>query len=136
MGLDYSALTVFGVRLQEKDLYVIEKRSPERGCEHPATDAKFCSQCGQLTWKDRRDRWTPILLYDEFEAVDEFDAVRINNYGIVYVGRIVSVYRDDEPEFGQVPDMEALKKRMQEKLEPHGLWNEKQFGVWTVLQCS
>ena len=36
----------------KKIMDAFEEAQPEiRGCQHPQTDAKFCSECGSLMWK-------------------------------------------------------------------------------------
>lgn len=36
----------------------------------------------------------------------------------------------------QADDVAQIKEKLREYLEPIGLWDEKQFGLWSVLYCS
>ena len=120
-----------------------------RGCNHllpPNEDAKFCSQCGQPLYKERRnrvnvfgehleDQITTILLKENFVAVKSTDPYKyvlcLPDYYISTKssrnggGTVHTPITDDA--------VERSRKELKSILEPLGLWSENDFGLHAVL---
>ena len=143
MGADYSAHAVVGVRLRPSQFVTkTEKRSP--GCSH-SFDSGFCPECGAKKEIIRK------VTTDALEGEPTFEGMLVT-YGteseFVYIGHC-STHESgtaEEPYSNGGPDdafakltgenVEQIRDDLKSRLEPLGLWDARDFGLWTVLHCS
>jgi len=138
MGVSYSAYTVVGIRVKEHQLYK-EKRIRE--CKHPfVEDARFCPVCGKSMFSVE---YESIAGYDEgsveFLGFDVYGGTLNEDDSIgtdIFIGVGCLVDDEYEPKKFDLLNEEEVRNELKKKLEPLGLWNEKDFGIWTVLYCS
>lgn len=133
MGVRYVAYALIGVRTRNP---VVKAR--ERGCAHGVTESKFCPECGKRTWSEVT-RLHPAL--EAFEGDKEVGGLRLVTGGMSDDGYFVAaaVCKDDDyggSGFLGPQDMGALWTRCRAYLEPHGLWDESQFGIHAVLYAG
>lgn len=137
MSVDFSAITVLGIKLDESDL---SARREVRGCEHSVPDdAAYCPACGK---KVRNTVVSPISILDRGSGkLGSFCLITVAPdsgpciAGVVlgktdgYTGPIVcyDLTKLDAPK---------VKKELRKLLEPFGIFREDAFGLWTVLECS
>jgi len=140
MSTTYTAYTVVGIRIAEEDLEIKKELIKTRGCSHdiPDPDTKFCSECGKPIWIEKQKSHELIEPGDELFGV--FNIAWDTDYDHAFIGELrkVGPYDDDSnKKFNGFPsNFEDLKKELKKALDKHGLWNEDNFGVWTVLYCS
>lgn len=131
MGVDYTAYTIIGSRVSRAALYRLEQRQV---CEHVIPEQfAYCPECGQ-----QRLVTVKTPLYDErSETINGLQVILIAETEDAYIAqwyRKTDMY--DEPARAFVPNQEHAMKSVQVALEPLGLWDEQQFGLWTVLEAS
>ncbi len=142
MGVDYSAKAVIGCRISGSDTKTTKQ---VRGCKHsiPTKKVKFCPECGKPAWEEE-DVILPFFreaVHDDYKdqpklATDfGFFQSTDNEHFVVGYGLIVSD-RDGGIDSMTVPDLEGTKQECKEVLEPLGLWDESQFGLWVICYCS
>ena len=155
MGADYYSRVALGVRLHDKaisdciDKYNKDNTTMKRGCSHsvPEND-KFCSECGRPNWvEDVPDLSVYEVMDDIFKGslgeefgyryttdqeeyvvvVERFCSSQLDlNYGPTL--NCISIPSDEE--------VKIIKAKLMELLEPLGLWDENQFGIWNIGYCS
>jgi len=137
MSVDFSAITVLGIKLDESDL---SARREVRGCEHSVPDdAAYCPACGK---KVRNTVVSPISILDRGSGkLGSFDLTSAGpDCGPLIVGAVLG-------EAGEFPksmrcydptklDAPKVKEELRELLEPLGIFKEDTFGLWTILECS
>lgn len=135
MSISCSAEVIVGMRLPYERLWKESHDEPAK-CSSGHTnaiDSKFCSECGsRLTMKTVRTPWPgqshtelfgfPIVWIGSGEA----DGV------VLCAAQLAFICTDEMIEKLTDVDVEHLKRRMIEKLEPHGLWDPNAFGTWLV----
>lgn len=135
MSVSYTAYTIIGIEIFPEN-FIVEKKKP--GCVHKHhTD--FCSQCGAPKWigKDKYiDGFNEYSFHGapfqgKWEMVISTDGERC------FIGWVMEAddYHGAVIMKG-IPDIDRIKTELMETLEPFGQWDEKLFGVWTVLYCS
>jgi len=128
MSTDYKAYTVIGVKIPEEKLHVTTKK---RGCSHKEAASKHCAECGKPMWITAKEEIPAYITYQEdsqFAGLDGIDEG--TDRDDIYVGEVL------EHLFEKIPDIEKLKEKIRLALEPLKLWDEKKFGIYTVLYCS
>ena len=139
MSMTAYAVFAVGVKVHEKDLYLDKK---VRGCKHAAKDnAKFCPECGKPMWDETT---APRKEYDESQdTFCGFDIVRSGTDGDSVIIGFEGVKAGDyeQPMMMSIPhwsdkNLEDTKRQLKEKLEPLGLWKEKNFGQWLIQYAS
>lgn len=139
MGASWSSYTFVGVRLDVSKLYVeVEKEVP--GCEHanPET-AKFCSTCGKPARVKKVVESADLERLPGVEVVYGTYDERGRQHRQVFVARKKDLTCADDRDYFKrldVTDGVEAKAFLQQLLEPYGLWDEKEFGIWNVLYCS
>lgn len=139
MGVDYNAQSIIGVMIPNPYVKV-----QERGCCHAEKKAKFCPECGGPMYKEQK-RQHPII-----EALDDYGSKKHTTLKLIwgtdqeeaYVGFFKG--ESDSSRSGgaragfkvDLPDIniQVLKDVLQKELKE--LYNEKNFGLWTVLHCG
>lgn len=136
MGVDYYAHAVIGCEVTGK----LTKRVTAPGCPHvslPAT-APFCAFCGKPSTKVVE---APIDGYDEEDhAIGNYCVVGTTDGERQFVGLIAS----SDPDVnggatrlgGDLPDLNTFKLELRLTLEPLGIWDDKSFGLWSLIRCS
>ena len=138
MSVSYSAEVIVGMRLPFERLWKESHDEPAK-CSRGHTNAigsKFCSECGSmLTMKTVRTPWP---------GQSPIDTEKLFGFPVVWMGdgesdgvvlcaaQLAHVNMDEMIEKLTDVDVEHLKRRMIEKLEPHGLWDPNAFGTWLV----
>jgi hypothetical protein len=147
MGADWYSMTCIGLKVPKGK--VIEEVDEYRnlcGCV-PQVDpdvypeAKFCPNCGRLI---RRSVTIDKPLYDAFAGDYYNDVVELSSWTVkhdtdaynfyicIYTSGLVERYkRSDIPNISE----EVLDK-FKADMESLGLWDEEQFGLWTITYCS
>lgn len=140
MGVDYYAKSIIGVKIAEPK--VAQK---VRGCNHAEGKGKYCAECGKPMF------FQETCLHPILETLKNNGGTPLfTKLGLVwgtdqeeaYVGFFKnsssSSRSGDGRDAGKVDindiDIPAIKKALQEVLGE--LYNEKNFGLWTVLYCS
>lgn len=137
MGVDYYANSVIGMGISPE---LLEKEQRRRGCGHPEGRGRYCAECGK-----------PMYISTK-ESIDGFDGDTLfglavssstdNGYFVVHlVGVTTDSSRSDSDTGCKMIPLEddvvaKSRQTIKEKLEPAGLWNEKTFGLWSILYCS
>jgi hypothetical protein len=150
MSSTVAAYAVLGVPIDTSDLYERETRSVHLGCQTPHV-GQFCAECG----------W-PV---DETETIETpmegYDREGGKNYGGMFRGLeiikgrwgddcegrtfLAAAYAKDDTDGyderrgpGRMPqtDWFVAMNRVREVLEPVGLWNAQDFGIWVVAYYS
>ncbi len=135
MGVDYTSYAVIGVKIDPEKLYIEETK---RGCNCEKTPTeKFCSDCGAKSFIESKE---PIASYDEDENVLGYRILWGTNCEKAVIAISWSEdddYGQEDNSFAQIPNnLEELKNKMKNALGPVGLWDEKNFGLWSVIHCS
>ena len=143
MGCSYSAHTVLGLRIPYQTMkanYEHMNTRVVRGCEHEVPEGqKFCGICGAPREK---------TVTTKFYFGDWQEEIQERNPGLhviedcnesaqyIYIG-FASESREGNPgckfEMPSQEQVEALKKALRDGFIPLGLWDPRNFGVWTFL---
>ena len=138
MGVDYYAYAFIGQKINKNKL---NKEVTVPGCSHNnPKNANFCSTCGKRAFiTDER----PVVDFDEIgltviTTTDDRDIFVALPQHVVKTGSSRSMSNTGDQ--GHISlDPSAITTAMLElkkSLEPHGLWDEKAFGLWTTQYCS
>jgi hypothetical protein len=149
MSITVACDTVVGIKFEKKDLFEI-KTVKAFNHNYPET-MKFCPETGKKLWSI--DKWSAKFPGLE-RGDDRFAGLKLVNgpnvykkndestYGFesdpetFYIGKSFQTngYQDDK-RVSLITEkaLAESKAEVKEKLEPLGLWDEKNFGVWTVL---
>lgn len=143
MTMDVAAFAIIGIKVSSK---VFENRKATRGCKHPVKmGAKFCPQCGKLTWDISEDdvpkeeifRRLPDVLR-KVRGVTVVDSGDGNGNGAtdVHIGFVVGegsralfVYPTVKDKFS-ILDLARIKK-LRDIL--HQCFPDSNFGIRAVL---
>lgn len=138
MGVDYYAQSIIGVKIANPRVKTIY-----RGCKHTAGKGKFCAECGQPTFVESTELH-PVIekLENGSEKMTKLGLIWGTDQEEAYVGffkcETDSSRCGGARDSGKValPDIniQELKKALQEELKE--LYNENNFGLWTILYCS
>ena len=146
MSVTVACDTVVGVMFPKERLFG-EKIEKTFDHNYPET-MKFCPETGKKLW--RVDKHAP--LFPGLECGDDrFAGLKLvygpavhervgdnweSDHKTFYVGKTFQTngYQDDKRvSFINEKVLTEAKAEVKAKLEPLGLWNEDNFGVWTVL---
>lgn len=161
MGVDYYANAIIGIKLPDTDdippakIYV-RKKAFDHDFEDDG-EMEFHPRTGQKLWLEEKEEVEadyPSLIIDiedEYLGSNPKPGQKIISlpYGLStaydtdqrsrFIGFVVetgSSNGSDEEVFNHLPDIDALKNRLKNFLEPLGYWNEEDFGLYSVLYCS
>lgn len=134
MSTTFVANAIIGSRVLKSANVVTTQ---DRGCSHAQLlGARFCPECGKATVVKRTRK-----LINEDDLPEGFTLVSAFDDGTVFVGVIVAKNSlDDCIDLGELDGATRLdsaelvkaKQRVREFLEPLGVWNEKEYGLWAV----
>ena len=135
MGADWTAKAVIGVKVPVDKLY---DRTKVRTCRHPLPneEVRYCPTCGRTAWDD-----DSVIKYDLFKLGVEL-ITGTDHKPLILTLKDFAAYADayDNDGYGLLPltgdGLVSIKPKLQAKLEPLGLWDEKAFGLYAVLYCS
>ena len=123
-----SSFILIGMKIDADKLYT-EEFKDSCDCDIDRENNTFCPQCG--TRVKKVSVRTPIPEYVEYESIGEFE-----------------IHDDDQNSFAIIPgtyhsggeyttekmdiadDIDQQKQKMKDFLEPLGMWNEEDFGIW------
>lgn len=134
MGADYHSYAVLGVKINPEKLVTTKK---VRGCQCVATPTgDFCSGCGSHAFIEEEEC---IEGYNEDEDICGYKIIFGTDHEKAFIAAFCAKADDynDNEEFSQIPtNFEEIKNKMRDTLGPIGFWDEKKFGLWSVLYCS
>lgn len=145
MSVSYSSYAVIGVKIDPKKLVITEK---VRNCSCEVKNIekkKFCSSCGKKVFVEED---TYIPQYDDDAHKKDFPFYySLCGFPLIYntdnIDAFVAFICCECDDYNDNPfsdlsniNIEEVKTKMREKLEPMGLWNEENFGLWAVQYCS
>lgn len=146
MGVSYTAYTIIGIKVNANNFTTVESK---RGCNCEIKDIekmRFCSNCGANVSIDEE---VCIPQFNENndnspsgESLCDYPIIYSDceHSGEAYVAALCvddDDYTKNDKNKMQIPkSIEAIKEKMKKKLEPIGFWDEKKFGIWSVLYCS
>lgn len=138
MSFSFKVSVVVGVKVPQDSLYIKTTISTHEKCKNKGT-GKFCSTCGTALDAVYTTR-EPISGYNEGDAFYGLDMYYLGDTVLLCVARINKI-GDDEPIAAQrifidPTLLEQHRKTMRDVLEPRGLWDEQQFGVWLYMWCG
>lgn len=141
MGVDYYAKTILGVKIKNP---ICEVRT--RGCTHldSGTQAKFCPECGKPMWEKSKGL-NPVLqdineVYEHTDSLGMMQSTDGEEYFVGFFFRKTRSSRNSEGHLSKIEitkkflDMDATRKKLKEVLKD--LYDEREFGLWTILYCS
>ena len=138
MGVDYSSQAFIGVEIPNPN--IIERI---RLCDHPEQKAKFCPECGRPMWKDE-ERLHPILdkMQDDYDGKGPLTYISSGMFEGVYVGYKFADSGSNRSggrcaskiELSDDLSIPEIKKKMKKVLGD--LYNERNFGLWSVLDAG
>lgn len=135
MGYKATVYTIFGVRIEEEALSVVES---VRGCSHEVVEHEFCPQCGKPMWKAEEKDVNAAEMDDELEA-QAGKGFRVIDGGTdsdqLFIGVAFERNQNDEPhpvlEDGEIRNIKfQLDKFLGDKFKV------EDFGMWTVMRES
>ena len=141
MGTSVTATAMLGVKIS---VDVIEHKTQVRGCKHNETKNKFCSECGEETWKIEVE-------YDDHPIHEVTDCISVSDPFVhqfsydgneVWFGvgdQIDPKYDDKESTAFGLPDIENIREQIKSVLEPIGCWDKKvesTFGWHLIVNWS
>jgi len=147
MGITKCAATIIGIRVPGNKISHNEATSKNlcRCSPQASTNFAFCDDCGMDT-KRAYNNTVPndgVLLVEEddgnlwihgYPAVGEW---REDKY--IYIGCFVSMTQRAYSAEGSDPVKRSYEpwalnaKKFEDDMKEHGLWNEGEFGIWTVM---
>ena len=154
MSVVYKSYAVIGIEI---DLNKCFKMGTERNCKCVVAgieNMKFCPTCGL---KAHHMVQNPISEYDDdvrtehgggpFEKTLCGYPILFNSYdeeegcGGKGVALVALYWASDNKQHNSVMaklslNLEEIKEEMKNKLDPLGMWDEKKFGLWSLLYCS
>jgi hypothetical protein len=160
MGADYYSKAIIGVRLLIDEEKIPRAKIPvrKRAFKHTYTDdgeMEFHPKDGRKLWLNEKEEIEadyPAYVYnldDDVSDLEEgqtlvvfpesLDVASGTDNDSWYLGCAVgtgSSNGGDEEGFIPIPDINGLKEKLKRTLEPHGLWDESRFGLYSVLYCS
>jgi hypothetical protein len=140
MSVDHCAISLIGCRL-EKDKFSSTKMV--RGCNHDLPEgANFCPKCGEKSFsmeaysllkdvdfnKKLESSGICVMFQDSdfgskfFVGLKKFVTSEVDIIGIDYSR-------------AESSDFASAKEETREALEKMGMWDEKNFAIWTVGYC-
>jgi hypothetical protein len=137
MGADFTSSAVVGLKIDPKKLTISKK---VRSCKCDVKDIetmKFCPKCGEEVFTEELDC---IPGYNEDGDLCGYKLIFGTDQIEAYVCAFLAEqddYGDKVQDFTQLPDnIKEIKEKMRDTIGPLGLWDEKKFGLWSVLYCS
>ena len=164
MGADYSAMAVIGIALPDEDeLPKAKTTTRKKAFKHNYDDDgtnEFHPKTGQKLFLDDEkievEADYPLFVYDTYGDGEPSGLEDVANQIIIRppkglnfavgtdesniclggVVRTGSSNGGDDYGFAKMPDVDVIKAKLKNLLEPLDLWDESTFGLHTVLYCS
>lgn len=147
MGADWYAATVIGIRVP-KDKVVREEtyfrnncicKPRQRGPEvYP--EASFCPTCGKLI---RRKCVRDVVLFDGLtpwkngSSICGWPVYTGTDGMFFYIGVFVVEVAGEYDKKSPLPNISKdTVIKFRRAMEKAGLWDQEEFGMWTILTCS
>ena len=143
MGVDYYAKTILGVRIKNPICQI-----DTRGCTHKdpgiGIQARFCPECGKPMWEKSKGLHPALKDIDEvYENTDKLGMIHSTDGEEYFVGFFFRNTRSSRCSEGHLSKIEITKNfldigKTKNKLKEvlKDLYDEGEFGLWTVLYCS
>lgn len=146
--VSYTSYAIIGIKVNPSKFTTLEEK---RGCKcevEGIEKMKFCPRCGAKSFVKEK---VPIPQFKEDRDDDKFHNYQsLCNYAIIYPDAendgeayVAAMYVDDSSYTEKnknrmrIPkDIETIKEKMKKLLKPIGLWDEKKFGLWAVLETN
>lgn len=142
MSTNYTAHTILGVKIKYDKLFRTEE---QRTCDcqigtSVIANSNFCPACGQPLFEEVKIA-IDLSVEDGYYEDKCFGLYLIRTYeeDYAYIGINLgsnSIDSEENKSFYRLPEQFNQRKYMREILEPHGLWDERKFGIWTILDVS
>ena len=146
MGITKRAVTVIGVRVpRDKISHIVDKVKNLCTCSPQTADVGFCPKCGMNLTKEYSSR----VLNDDVPIEEEdYVAVTMHGYPIascwredkhIYIGAFISstepAYSAEGADPVRCPFSAAHidVAKFETDMKEYGLWDEKEFGIWTIM---
>jgi len=133
MSMTHHAAAIVGCKVDETKIFF---KDSVRSCEHQLPldhNAIFCPACGRKLWKQKD---VTIPQYDYHDgSISGFRVIRDYYEDVAYIaGELTEIDNCERiPQLGiNTDDCNAIRSRLKLTLEPLGLWNEKEFGIWVA----
>jgi len=131
MGYDYYAASIVGCRVPATKIVGTFKTacgcSRVSGCQQP----KFCPACG-----------APYELVEVVE-VEGYDGEKFRGLGVIvgldgergdfFIGLLRNIDSGSRPRCYRSDEVDGCAEKVRSVLEPCGLWDADEFGVWCAL---
>lgn len=166
MGADYKAVAVIGIKIDTRTIPKIKESVKKPAFKHNySEDDIFHPKTGKRLWTDEMmevDRDVPKYtlqdrdsgqtgVYEHRFKSGELISVCLKQFPynnlkinmgaeedyIYYIGLVAdNTYSNcgSKEDFKPIPD--NIKTRTRDLLEPYGLWQEEDFGLYSILDCS
>lgn len=150
MSVDFRAVAVIGSKI---DLSKIPTKDTwiKVGKHNRPKTMKFDPDTGNQLWnviscpkfqfhRENDSLGEPKISFIDFSGkirIELFDSGEENKQTILGFG--ISSGTWEQPVLKcpyPLPAIEQVKNKLKEKLEPLGLWDEKEFGLWAILQIT
>jgi hypothetical protein len=135
------SVSILGLDINPEKFVRMERR---RCCDHPVSAANNCSVCGSQIWQDVQvlieECDADEMKVEKVKTVCGYPVYRHSNNLRTFVGLVVRTKgcqqdEDRAPVRLELPaDLPRYKAEMKKKLEPLGLWDEKRWGLWSLLE--
>jgi hypothetical protein len=139
MGADYYSKSFIGQKVDEEKLRIPVVKA---GCSHKnGPKVKFCPECGNKAWITVNE--SEIDLEDLAEK-SGLELIYSTNSDETFLAFPEHYAKSGSSNCGEELDFKPLsdnavkdaKDALKTILEPLKLWNEADFGLWTILYCS
>ena len=137
MRADWSSNAIIGVRIKNPRV-----QSKRRGCRHPEQNTQFCSECGHPMWETSTEI-SPKLgeLLGDSEHPSGLKVCYSTDNEEFFVGMYVAYSGSNRSSDGigwtelpPVINTREIKVKLMDYLGD--LYNEKEFGLWTVMSSG
>jgi len=130
MGIDYYAYVILGLPIDE-DKLVTGHTETIKAFDHNYPEyMSYCPKTGKKLWENKYIVENEIDLDDiseDIESVQDDDKI----YAAIFL-EYMNLKRDSGSILLEIPNIEEAKQKMRQYLEPLGLWNEEDFGLYLV----
>lgn len=133
MSVSWDARLIIGCKIDNP--YIIAK---DRGCHHPESESKFCSECGKPMWIEREE-FSPIL--EPFRDTEKEGSITFYttchndklHYCGIFIAKVESGKMEAKVDMSKFKDkdLSAMFSRILKSL-----YKPENFGLWLVLDAG
>lgn len=151
MGVDYKAYAVIGCEVIFDNIPVKKERVKTFRHDYPDDgEIRFDPKTGKALWKTIE--YPEFVFEDDDGYTDDYNgkskAIKLDNLRMfrgtdgeptvlgIGIGDSTHSNGGENYEFMPLPDIESIKKKVKEILEPANMWEEETFGLYSILYCS